>query len=139
MRYTTDLTDTEWNLISYCFPKPAATGRPRKHSCRELLNAIFYLLRTGCQWRNLPKDLPPWPTVYGYFRRWESSGLIAVIHTHLREHIRVLEGRQRQPTAGIVDSQSVKAARRAERAVTTRARRSTDASDTFSWARWGCS
>jgi putative transposase len=59
MRYTTDLTDAEWNLIACCFPKPAATGRPRQHGCRELLNAIFYLLRTGCQWRNLPKDLPP--------------------------------------------------------------------------------
>ena len=59
MRYTTDLTDSEWDLISYCFPKPGPTGRPRKHSYRELLNAIFYLLRTGCQWRNLPKDLPP--------------------------------------------------------------------------------
>lgn len=59
MRYTTDLTDAEWNLTAYCFPKPAATGRPRQHGYCELLNAIFYLLRTGCQWRNLPKDLPP--------------------------------------------------------------------------------
>ena len=109
MRYTTDLTDTEWNLISYCFPKPAATGRPRQQAYRELLNAIFYLLRTGCQWRNLPKDLPPWPTVYDYFRQWERAHLITAIHTHLREHIRLLERRKRPPTAGIVDSQSVKA------------------------------
>lgn len=108
MRYTTDLTDPEWNLISYCFPKPAATGRPRKHAYRELLNAIFYLLRTGCQWRNLPKDLPPWPTVYDYFRQWERSELIEDIHAHLRAHIRLVEGHQRQPTAGILDSQSVK-------------------------------
>lgn len=57
---THDLTDVEWNLIAYCFPKPIATSRPREHSYRELLNAIFYLLRTGCQWRNLPKDLPLW-------------------------------------------------------------------------------
>ena len=72
MRYTTDLTDTEWNLISYCFPKPAATGRPRKHSYRELLNAIFYLLRTGCQWKALT------PATHGccgssahrYFQQW---------------------------------------------------------------------
>ena len=108
MRYTTDLTDTEWNLISYCFPKPAVTGRPRKHTYRELLNAIFYLLRTGCQWRNLPKDLPPWPTVYDYFRQWERTERIARIHSHLRDHIRLLAGRKRQPTAGILDSQSVK-------------------------------
>jgi len=108
MRYTHDLTDEEWNLIAYCFPKPATTGRPRKHSHRELLNAIFYLLRTGCQWRNLPKDLPPWPTTYGYFRKWSHCGLIERIHTHLREHIRLLNGRKRQPTAGVIDSQSVK-------------------------------
>ena len=95
MRYTTDLTDTEWNLISYCFPKPAATGRPRKHAYRELLNAIFYLLRTGCQWRNLPKDLPPWPTVYDYFGQWERSELIEEIHAHLRDHLRLGEGRKR--------------------------------------------
>ena len=107
MRYTTDLTDSEWDLISYCFPKPGPTGRPRKHSYRELLNAIFYLLRTGCQWRNLPKDLPPWPTVYDYFRQWERKQLIEEIHAHLRDHIRLLEGRKRPPTAGIVDSQSV--------------------------------
>src|SRR5208283_5310208 len=81
MRYTTDLTDQQWNLISYCFPKPAATGRPRKYSYREILNAIFYLLRTGCQWRNLPKDLPPWASTYGYFRGWTNSGLIERIHT----------------------------------------------------------
>jgi len=63
MRYTTDLTDAEWKLIAYCFSKPAATGRPRQPAPREVLNAVFYLLRTGCQWRNLPKDLPPWQTV----------------------------------------------------------------------------
>ena len=80
MRYTHDLTDQQWNLISYCFPKPAVTGRRRKYSYRELLNAIFYLLRTGCQWRNLPKDLPPWQSVYGYFRRWTKAGLLAHIH-----------------------------------------------------------
>lgn len=58
MRYTTDLTDHEWSLIAYCFPRPAKTGRPREHAYRDLLNAIFYVVRTGCQWRNLPKDLP---------------------------------------------------------------------------------
>jgi putative transposase len=109
MRYTSDLTDEQWNLISYCFPKPAKTGRPREYSCREVLNAVFYLVRTSCQWRNLPKDLPPWTTVYGYFRRWTTSGLIVQIHTHLRDHIRLLNERKRQPTAGVIDSQSVKA------------------------------
>jgi putative transposase len=109
MRYTHDLTDPEWNLISSCFPKPAATGRTRMHSYRELLNDVFYLLRTGCQWRNWPKDLPPWESVYGYFRRWTNSGLLQDIHGHLREHIRLAEGRERGPTAAIIDSQSIKA------------------------------
>jgi putative transposase len=108
MRYTSDLTDTEWPLIDYCFPKPSKTGRPRKHSYRELLNAVFYVVRTACQWRNLPKDFAPWPTVYHYFRLWKRTGLWEQIHTHLREHLRRVAGRQRHATAAIIDSQSVK-------------------------------
>jgi transposase len=99
----------------------------------------IYLLRTGCQWRNLPKDLPPWPTVYDYLRHWERAGLIAAIHTHLREHIRLREGRRRQPSAGIVDSQERQGQRRrAARVATTRARRSTAPSGTSWWTPWGC-
>jgi putative transposase len=108
MRYTTDLTDAEWQLINYCFPKRNKTGRPRQHTYRELLNAMFYLVRTACQWRNLPKDFAPWRTVYHYFRLWKRNGLSKQIHTHLREHLRQVEGRQRQASAGIIDSQSVK-------------------------------
>jgi putative transposase len=108
MRYTTDLTDTEWELINYCFPKGAKTGRPRQHSYRELLNAMFYVVRTACQWRNLPKDFAPWPTVYHYYRLWKRNQLWEQIHTHLREHLRQVEGRKRQASAAILDSQSVK-------------------------------
>ena len=108
MRYTTDLTDAEWQLIDYCFPKPFKTGRPRQHSYREVLNAVFYVVRTACQWRNLPKDFAPWATVYHYFRCWKRSGLWERIHTHLREHLREVEGRERQASAAILDSQSVK-------------------------------
>jgi len=108
MRYTTDLSDVEWQLIHYCFPKPSKTGRPREHTYRELLNAMFYVVRTACQWRNLPKDFAPWGTVYHYFRLWKRTCLWKQIHTHLREHLRPVEGRQRQATAGIIDSQSVK-------------------------------
>lgn len=108
MRYTHDLTDAEWQLIHYCFPKPAPTGRPREHPYRELLNGMFYVVRTACQWRNLPKDFAPWRTVYHYFRLWKRSKLWEQIHTHLREHLRPVEGRQRHATAGILDSQSVK-------------------------------
>jgi putative transposase len=108
VRYTSDLTHAEWQLIDYCFPKPSKKGRRRKHPFRELLNAVFYLVRTGCQWRNLPKDFAPWRTVYHYFRLWKRNGLWNQIHTHLREHLRLVEGRKRQPSAGIIDSQSVK-------------------------------
>jgi putative transposase len=108
MRYTTDLTEAKWQLIEYCFPRPSKTGCPRRHPYRELLNAIFYLTRTACQWRNLPKDFAPWRTVYHYFRLWKRSGLLEAIHAHLREHVRLVDGRKRQASAGIIDSQSVK-------------------------------
>lgn len=108
MHYTSDLTDPKWKLIRSCFPKPSTTGRPREHSYRELLNAIFYLSRTGCQWRNLPTDFAPWRTVYHYFRLWKRSGLWATLHARLREQVRLLAGRHRHASAGIIDSQSVK-------------------------------
>lgn len=108
MRYTSDLSDSEWNLISYCFPEPGKKGRPREHAFRELLNAIFYLSKTGCQWRNLPNHFAPWSTAYHYFRLWKKNGLWEAIHAHLREFVRLLEGRKRQPTAAIIDSQSIK-------------------------------
>jgi putative transposase len=108
MRYTHDLTDAEGHCIEYCFPKPNKTGRPRQHPYRELLNAMFYLARTACQWRNLPKDFAPWRTVYHYYRLWTHSGLLDDIHAPLREHVRLVEGRKRHASAGILDSQSVK-------------------------------
>lgn len=108
MRYTSDLTDSEWQLIDYCFPKPSKKGRPREHSFRELLNGLFSVVKAGCQWRNLPKDFAPWGTSYHYFRLWKRNGLLEQIHTHLRGHLRQVEGRQSQPSAAIIDSQSVK-------------------------------
>ena len=108
MRYTSDLTDPEWHLIDYGFPKPSTQGRPREHSYRELLNAVFYVVKTGCQWRNLPSDFAPWGTVYHYLRTWKRNGLWVQIHTHLREQVRVVAGRNRQPSAAILASQSVK-------------------------------
>lgn len=108
MRSTHDLTATEWHFIEYCFPKPSKTGRARQHPYRELLNAMFDVARTACQWRNLPKDSAPWRTVYHYFRRWTRSGLLDAIHTPLREHVRLVAGRKRAASAGMVDRQSVK-------------------------------
>lgn len=108
MRYTSDLTDAQWQLIDHCFARPRKTGRPREHSRRELINAILYLVKTACRWRNLPEHFAPWPTVYHYFRQWKRSGLLVSIHRHLREHLRLGAGRRRHPSAAIIDSQSVK-------------------------------
>jgi putative transposase len=105
--YPTDLKYTEWQLISDFFPaKP--TGRPRKWEMWQIINAILYVVRTGCQWRMLPKDLPPWQTVYGYFRRWKKQGLWERINAALVRTVRVKNERQPEPSAAILDSQSVK-------------------------------
>lgn len=103
MRYTHDLADAEWQFIHHCFPQPSKTGRPR-----ELLNAMFYVVRIGCQWRNVPKDFAPWSPVYSYYRQWKRTKLWDAIHTHLREHVRLSEERKRHARAAIFDSQSVK-------------------------------
>lgn len=112
-RYPTDLTDRQWELIEPLLPEPPAgpAGRPVEHCKREIVNAILYLTRTGCAWRMLPKDFPPWQTVYGYFRAWKRDGTLDRVHDALRERVRSKrEGRDPEPSAGIVDSQSVKGA-----------------------------
>ena len=106
--YPTDLSDTEWNYIEPHMPAPKGFGRPRTHDLREILNAVFYLLKTGCQWRLLPHDFPRWSTVYWYFRKWRIDGTWERINRALRERLRVRLGRVPQPSAGVVDSQSVK-------------------------------
>ena len=108
MRYTSDLTPSEWDLISYCFPKAATFGRPRQYSYLEIFNGILYVNKTGCQWRNVPKDLPPWASVYHYYRTWKRSGLLPQIHDHLRELVRLESGKKPKPTAAILDSQTIK-------------------------------
>jgi putative transposase len=106
--YQSDLSDAEWSCLESHLPAPEATGRPRLHSPRKILDAILYVLRSGCAWRLLPHDFPPWKTVYHYFRSWRLSGLWERMHSALRKRIRVRLGRNPQPSAGIVDSQSVK-------------------------------
>src|SRR5215203_3382527 len=106
--YPTDLSDAEWSYIEPHLPTPTGHGRPRTHSLREILNAVFYLLKSGCQWRLLPHDFPRWPTVYHYFRKWRLDGTWERINRAIRERLRVRLGRDPQPSAGIVDSQSVK-------------------------------
>jgi putative transposase len=106
--YLSDLSDAEWALVQPLLPPPAARGRPRQHSLRAILNAVFYALRAGGAWRLLPHEFPPWKTVYHYFRKWRLDGTWERIHTVLREQLRVRLGRDPQPSAGIIDSQSVK-------------------------------
>jgi transposase len=106
--YSTDVTDIGWQYLVSHLPAPQLGGRPRVHPVREILNAIFYVLRSGCAWRLLPHDLPPWKTVYHYFRLWRVQGLWERLHAALHAAVRAQVGRGSQPTAAIIDSQSVK-------------------------------
>jgi putative transposase len=106
--YPTDLSDGEWTYLKTYLPTAKPYGRPRLHSPRELLDAIFYVLKSGCAWRLLPHDFPPWRTVYHYFRTWRSDGTWERMHQVVRERLRVRLGRDPQPSAGVIDSQSVK-------------------------------
>src|SRR5215207_812916 len=110
--YPSDLADREWHVIKRLIPPPKRGGRPRSTDMRLILNAIFYLDRTGCAWRFLPREYPPWATVYGYFRRWRADGLWRRMNDRLRSRVRQAAGRDSQPSAAILDSQSVKTTRR---------------------------
>src|SRR4051794_27628724 len=106
--YPTDLTETEYACLAPPLPASQTRGRPRQHPVREILDAIFYLVRSGCAWRLLPHEFPPWRTVYHYYRTWRLDGTWEQLHTALRERLRRQLGREAQPSAGIIDSQSVK-------------------------------
>jgi transposase len=106
--YPTDLSDAEWALLAPLIPPVKPGGRPARHTRRELLNAIAYWVRAGCAWRLLPHDLPPWQTVYHYFRLWRREGRWAQVLTVLRERERLRQGRDPTPSAAIIDSQSVR-------------------------------
>ena len=106
--YQTDLSDAQWAFIRPHLPTPKPGGRPRVHALREILDAVFYIVRAGCAWRLLPHDFPPWKTVYHYFRLWRIDGTWEKLNAAIRQRLRVRLGRDPQPSAGIVDSQSVK-------------------------------
>jgi putative transposase len=106
--YPTDLSDAQWTRLRSCLPAPKAQGRPRTHSLRDILDAIFYVLKSGCHWRLLPHDFPPWSTVYYHFRRFRLNGLWSLILKALHMAERNRAGKDHQPTAAIMDSQSVK-------------------------------
>ena len=109
-RYPSDLTDLQWDNIEHLFhtrPKGPG-GRPRRYDPREVMNALFYMARSGCAWRMLPHDFPPWGLVSYYFYTWRDSGLLERVHAVLRVDLRHLDGRKDTPTAAVLDSQTVK-------------------------------
>jgi putative transposase len=121
--YPSDLTSQQWAILEPLIPPAKEGGRPRTTDMREVLNAIFYVDRTGCQWRALPHDFPPWSTVWSYFRIWRNDGTWQRMHTALRERVRVSMGREATPSAAIIDSQSVKTSQKGGRAAMTAARK----------------
>ena len=107
-RYQTDLSDAEWECLKAHLPAPSKRGRPRTHGSRAILDAVFYVLKSGCPWRLLPRDFPPWKSVYNWFRKWRIDGTFERLNTALRERLRTRSGRNPRPSAGIVASQSAK-------------------------------
>jgi transposase len=136
LRYPSDLTDEEWALVTRLIPPAKHGGNKRTVDVREVVNGLMYVLSTGCQWRAIPKDLPPRSTVHDYFDRWDYDRTLARIHHALYVQCRELADRETSPTAAIIDSQSVKSAEtggpRSTRTDMMRARRST-ARSAMSW------
>jgi transposase len=136
LRYPSDLTDEEWGLIGPLIPPAKRGGNKRRVNLREVVNALLYVLSTGCQWRAIPKDLPPRSTVYDYFDLWDWDGTLVRIHEALYVACREREQRDASPTAAIIDSQSVKSAEKGGARSTplamTPAKRSTAKSAKFS-------
>jgi putative transposase len=130
--YPTDLSDKEWNLIKHLVPTAKPGGRPETYPKREILNGMFYIVRGGCAWRLMPHDLPPWQIVYQYFWRWRQDGTWQRMHDLLRGDVRVAAGKRRQPSAGILDSQSVKTTEKGGCGALTPINRSKGASATSS-------
>ena len=135
--YPSDLTDEQWAILAPMLPAPHENCRPRQADMREVMNAILYLLRTGCPWRHLPHDLPPYRTVFYYFTKWRKCGVWRKIHDKLHARLREMEGREATPSAAILDSQSIKTGGKGgPSAATTRAKKSRAASGIRSWIRW---
>ena len=115
LRYPSDLTDDEWARIAPLIPPAKRGGLPRQHNDRDIVNGLMYVLSTGCQWRYIPKDLPPRSTLHDYLTRWNYDGTLTRIHHALYVACREQAGRQASPTAAVIDSQSVKSAEKGGR------------------------
>jgi putative transposase len=122
-RHPSDLTDDEWAILEPLIPPAKPGGRHRSANMQEVMNSIFYVLRGGIPWRFLPKEFPPWKTVYHYFRQWRLDGTWEMLNTKLRERARRQSGREATPSAGVMDSQSVKTTERGDPVATTGVRR----------------
>jgi putative transposase len=131
--YPSDVRDAEWAVIAPLFRQTTTRGQPRLHPLREIINAIRYVLRGGIAWRAMPHDLPPWPTVWTYYRTWRDDGTWKRVHDALHRQVRVAAGRDAEPSAGILDSQSVKTGEKGGRAATTPASTCWGASGSSWW------
>ena len=134
--YPSDLTDEQWNLLKTRIPPAKHGGRGRSVDMREVINGILYLNRTGCSWRSLPHEFPPWGTVHYYYRRFRLAGTWQLLHDKLRGKVRVAADKKPTPSAAVIDSQSVKTTEKGGYMGTMRARRSMAANGILLSTRW---
>lgn len=135
-RYPSDLTDAEWAILDPLIPRARKAGRPEKYSKREILNAIFYLVRSGCPWRMLPHDLPPWRLVWHYFAHWKKLGVWAALNEALRDKVRVQHGKKKLRALRYSTRKVCAQLSREEFVATTLARRWSEENDTSWLIRW---